>query len=151
MTARWNPPTPIPDFFQQLNDGKEFAEEGNEIFNDSQLICLFYDNANASRVLNETLKTWRKKTDIDKAYENFVLFMTQQEEYPLNNNPTHGTTSYSNTMVDRILHEKIQESINQLGPLHQSLYEEESGNDKNCYLNISTTTVANGFTMESIE
>ena len=29
MTARWNIPTPISDLFQQLNDGKEFAEEGN--------------------------------------------------------------------------------------------------------------------------
>ena len=26
MTARWNPPTPIDDLFQQLNDGNEFLE-----------------------------------------------------------------------------------------------------------------------------
>ena len=29
MTARWNPPTPIADLFQQLNDRKYFAEEVN--------------------------------------------------------------------------------------------------------------------------
>ena len=28
-TARWNPPTPIADLFQELNDRREFAEEGN--------------------------------------------------------------------------------------------------------------------------
>ena len=29
MTARWNPPTPIADLFQNLNDGKESAEDVN--------------------------------------------------------------------------------------------------------------------------
>ena len=36
-------------------------------------------------------------------------------------------------------------------PLYQSPSEEESGNDKNCSPNISTTTSANAVTMESIE
>ena len=40
MAARWNPPTPIADLFQQLSYGEEFVEEGNEIINDIQLLCL---------------------------------------------------------------------------------------------------------------
>ena len=48
MTACWNPPTPISDHFQQLKDGKEFAEEGNKIINDSQLLRLCYENVHAS-------------------------------------------------------------------------------------------------------
>ena len=54
-------------------------------------------------------------------------------------------------MVDSIVHEKMQEFINQMGPFYQSPSEEESGNDKNCSSNISATTSANVFTMESIK
>ena len=80
MTAYWNSPTPIFDIFQQLNDGKDFEkEEGNETINDSQLICLCYDNMYASGLFNKTHKNWRKQTDIGKTYANFVPFMTQQE------------------------------------------------------------------------
>ena len=38
-----------------------------------------------------------------------------------------------------------------MGPLYKSPSEEESGNEKNCSPNISTTTRANLVTMESIE
>ena len=151
MTARWNPPTPIADVFQQINEGKFFAEEGNQIINEIQLLRLFYDNVHASILFNETLKTWREKPDIDKTYANFAPFMTQQEEDCPSNQATSGTTGYSNAMIDRILHDKMQEFINQMGPLYHSPYEEESGNDKNCSLNISTTTSANAVIMESIE
>ena len=38
-----------------------------------------------------------------------------------------------------------------MGTFYQSPSEEESGNDKNCSPNISTTTSANSVNMESIE
>ena len=54
-------------------------------------------------------------------------------------------------MIGSILHDKMQEFINQIRPFYQSPSEEESDNDKNCSPNLSTTTSANSFTMESIE
>ena len=54
-------------------------------------------------------------------------------------------------MVDSIVHEKMQNFTNQMWPFYKSPSEEESGNDKNCSPNISTTTSANAFTMENIE
>ena len=54
-------------------------------------------------------------------------------------------------MIDRILHDKMQEFINQMGTFYHSPSGEESVNDKNCSPNISTTTSANAVTMESIE
>ena len=108
MTARCNPPTPISDLFQKLNEGKYFTEEVNKIINDSQLLGLCYVNMHASRLFNKTLKTWRKKLDIDKTYANFVPFMTQQEEDCLSNQPTSVTTGYSNAMIDIIVHDKIK-------------------------------------------
>ena len=40
MAARWNPPTPITDLLQQLNDREDFLEEGIKIINNSILIFL---------------------------------------------------------------------------------------------------------------
>ena len=50
--------------------------------------------------------------------------MTQQEENSLSNHPTSVTTGYSNAMIDKIVHEKIQEFINQMGTLYQYPSEE---------------------------
>ena len=108
MTARWNQPTPISDLFQQLNDGKESTEEGNEIINDSQLLRLCYNNVHASGIFNETLKTWREKPDIDKIYANFFPFVTQQEEDRPINQPKSGTRGYINAMIDNIVDDKMQ-------------------------------------------
>ena len=54
-------------------------------------------------------------------------------------------------MVDSIVHDKMQEFINKMGPLYQSPYEEDSVNDKKCYHNISTTTSDNEVTIENTE
>ena len=87
----------------------------------------------------QKLKAWREKPDIDNIYANFVIFMTQQEEDLLNNQPISGTTGFSKAMVDSIVHKKIQEFINQMVPFYQSSFEQESVNDINCSHNISTT------------
>ena len=52
--------------------------------------------------------------------------MTQQEEDRNTNQPTSGTTGYSNAMIDIIVHDKMQEFVNQIGPFYQSPSEEES-------------------------
>ena len=77
--------------------------------------------------------------------------LSQQEEFRLSDQPTSGTTYYINAMIDRIVHDKMKEFINQMGPSYQSPYEEESGNEEKCSPIISTTTSANAVTMENIE
>ena len=62
--------------------------------------------------------------------------MTQQEEDRLSNQPTSGTTGYRNAMIDSIVHDKMQEFINQKGPFYQYPFEEESGNDKTIIQNL---------------
>ena len=56
---------------RNLNDEKEFAEEGYEIINDRRLICLYYEKVHASVLFRKTFKTWRKKVDINKTYAKF--------------------------------------------------------------------------------
>ena len=53
--------------------------------------------------------------------------MTQQEEDHLSHQPTSGTKGYSIVIIDRIVHEKIQEFTNKMGPFYQSPSVEESG------------------------
>ena len=74
-----------------------------------------------------------KKPYIHKTYSNIFPFMTQQEEDCLNNKPTSRTAGYSNAMVDSIVHDKMQELINQKVPFYQYPSEEEPVNDKNVH------------------
>ena len=60
-TAHCNLTTPISDLFQQLNDGKEFSAQGNEIFNGIKLLCLLYENVHESWLSNERIKNWHEK------------------------------------------------------------------------------------------
>ena len=101
----------------------------------------------ASGIFNKTIKTWRKKTDIDKKYAINPPFTTQQEKYCLSNKPTSGTEGFSNAMVDEIINDKMKELINQMGPFYQDPSEEEPVNDKNCPHKISTLTSTNSVTM----
>ena len=71
MTVCWNPPTPITELFQRPNDGKDSAEEGNEIINDRKLPCLCYEKVHASVLFRKTFKIWREKVYIDKTYAKF--------------------------------------------------------------------------------
>ena len=82
----------------------------------------------------------RKKSGIQlKRTANFFLFMNPTEEkIGLGNRPTSGTTGYINVVIDSIVHDKVQEFINRMGPFYQSPYEEISGNDQNTVLPSST-------------
>ena len=86
------------------------------------MIVNFYASATTmyTVIFNETLKIWRKKTEIDKTYANFVKFMTLQEEDLLSNQPTSGAAGFRNSVVDDIVHEKMQELINQMVSFDQS-------------------------------
>ena len=96
----------------------------------STSLLLIRKNVHASRVFNKKLKTWREKTDVDETYETFVPFMTQQEEDCLNNQPTSGTAGFRNVVVYSIVHDKMQQFINQMETFYQYPYEEESLNIK---------------------
>ena len=76
--------------------------KGNEIINYSQLLCLCTKIYMHPYFSTKHSKPGAKKTDIDKTYANFVPFMTQQEEYCLNNQPTSGTPGFSKAIVDII-------------------------------------------------
>ena len=73
--------------------------------------------------------------------------MIQQEEYCLSIKQAYRVEGFSNTMVDDIVHGKIQQFINQMGPFYQAPSEEKPVNDKNCPIKIYTSTSTNAITM----
>jgi hypothetical protein len=68
MNAQWNPPTSIADLYKQLQDGQVFAKDGKEDITGSQLLCLCYNNVNATGLFNDALKLWRAKPEASKTY-----------------------------------------------------------------------------------
>jgi hypothetical protein len=66
MNAQWNPPTPIADLFQQLQDGQTFTTDGHKDITDSQLLHLCYDNVNNTGLFGDALKIWRAKPEASK-------------------------------------------------------------------------------------
>jgi len=109
MTAQWNPPTPIEDLFLQLREGQEFATEGSETIDDSQLLRLCYDNVNKTGLFNDALKIWRAKTT--KNYSLFTTYMTNEHEDRMKNQTTSASAGYSannvSTITD-IVHKELE-------------------------------------------
>ncbi len=99
MTAPWNPPTPIETLFNQLKEGKEFAQKGHERFENSQLMRLAYDNIKATGLFDVQCREWRHKSAAEKNYTNFVEFFTAAETDRNQNEATTGSAGYSANAV----------------------------------------------------
>ena len=61
MKVPWNPPTPIETLFLQLEEGQEFALEGNEKIDDTTLVRLGYDNVVATGQFTKYCTKWRNR------------------------------------------------------------------------------------------
>ena len=64
-----------------------------------------------------------QKPGIDKTCANFFPLLSQQEKDSLNNQPTTVTVGFINSMVDSIVHDKIQEFMNQMVLFYKSTSE----------------------------
>ena len=76
MTAQWTPPKPIESLFEQLKEGKEFANEGSETIQDPQLMRLAYDNVKSTGLFNDQCRLWRAKSLADKTYAILIEYFT---------------------------------------------------------------------------
>jgi hypothetical protein len=129
MNTQWNPPTPIADLFQQLQDGQTFAKDGKEDITDSQLLRLCYDNVNATGLFNDALKLWRAKPDASKTYQTFKTLMTSEHDDRMKNQLTSkaaGYTANQATFVTDLIHQELQQFVN-----HMPFFQQEPPNDEN--------------------
>jgi hypothetical protein len=129
MNAQWNPPTPIADLFQQLQDGQTFAKDGHKDITDSQLLRLCYDNVNNTRLFNDALKIWRAKPEAFKTYNNFKILMTIKHNDRMKNNLRSKAAGYSanqTTFVTNLIHQELQQFVN-----HMPYFQQEPTKDEN--------------------
>ena len=75
MRAPWNPPTPIETLFEQLTQGKKFAEKGGETIPDSTLIKLGFQNIQKTGLFDKPCEKWRKKPTTAQTWDDFVDFL----------------------------------------------------------------------------
>jgi hypothetical protein len=129
MNAQWNPPTPIADLFQQLQDGQTFAKDGFEDITDSQLLRLCYDNVNKTGLFDDALKIWRAKSEASKTYKDFKISMTIEHDDRMKNHLASKTAGYSanqTTFVTDLIHQELQQFVN-----HMPFFQQEPTNDEN--------------------
>jgi hypothetical protein len=129
MNAQWNPPTPIADLFQQLQDGQTFAKDGLKDITDSQLLCLCYDNVNKTGLFDDALKIWRAKPEASKTYKDFKILMTVEHDDRMKNHLTSKSAGYSanqTTFVTNLIHQELQQFVN-----HMPLFQQEPTNNEN--------------------
>ena len=91
MAAPWTPPTPIESLFEQLKEGKEFANEGSETIENAQLMRMSYDNIKATGLFNDQCCLWRAKPAADKTYDNLVEYFTNCDNDRRQNEVTSGS------------------------------------------------------------
>ena len=91
MTAQWTPPTPIEVLFEQLKEGQEFANEGNEKVSNYQLMRLAYDNIQAAGIFKDACREWRKKPTADKNYDTLIEHFTDNDRDRRENEATSGS------------------------------------------------------------
>ena len=104
------PATPIEALFEQLKEGQEFATEGKEKIEDSQLMRLTYDSIKATGLFNDQCKIWRNKSVLLKTYDHLITYFTDSDTDRRQNERTSGSARYSAHTV----HEVVREEFNSI-------------------------------------
>eukprot|EP00978_Attheya_sp_CCMP212_P018413 scaffold50382_cov35-Attheya_sp.AAC.1 len=71
MTAKWHPPTPIEDLFEQLRAGAAFALEGEYTLLPTSVVQLGYTILLQTGLFDQACRDWRDKAQKDRT---MVLF-----------------------------------------------------------------------------
>jgi hypothetical protein len=71
MRAAFDADQPIEVLFTQIEDGMDYAAAGNGAYSLQQIIIIAYSLIFASDAYPEACREWRKKSEVDKNWENF--------------------------------------------------------------------------------
>ncbi len=91
---------PIDVYFQKVDDCVQYAADGQVAFTPDQILQTAYHAISTSGHYNEACKEWRKKTVLDKTWQNFKRFFAAEyhdlkEQQKVNNsqNNFHGANA----------------------------------------------------------
>ena len=116
MRAPWSPPTPIETLFDQLEEGQEFAAQGNEIIDNSQLMRWAYDNIKATGLFDKDCERWRKRPPAVKQWTAFKTFFIIAEDDRKKNNPSTEPSSYSANQVQQLIQDELESILAESAP-----------------------------------
>ena len=116
MRAQWTPPTPIETLFDQLEDGQEYAAQGKEIINNSQLMRWAYDNIKATGLFDKDCERWRKRPTPLKTWTAFKSFFIIAEDDRKKNNPSASEATYSANQVQQLIQDELESILAESAP-----------------------------------
>jgi hypothetical protein len=73
MAAKWHPPTPIEDLFEQLRVGKEFAIEGGDAMSVQEQVRLGYNIIDETGLFTNACRDWRILPPAQQTFDEFQL------------------------------------------------------------------------------
>ena len=74
LESAWDPVTPFESLVIRANECRDFAAAGNDPITDAAMLRAFVKSVEASGVLVEAIKDWRKKPTADRTWANVVPF-----------------------------------------------------------------------------
>jgi hypothetical protein len=94
MQLPWNPPTPIEDLFIQLEEGRDFANDGEETIANTTLVRMGYEIIEANGLFELPCREWRQKaTAAERTFTRFKAhFRTANTDRK--STATTGTSGY---------------------------------------------------------
>jgi hypothetical protein len=118
MTIPWNPPAPIEQLWKQLQDGQNFAQQGNEPISNETLARLGYENILATGLFDSSCKKWRARAPNDQTFTELQVFFAHEVTDYEAHVPTSGTRGYANSTetIQDIVHNELQQIFTQHNP-----------------------------------
>lgn len=84
LNQPWDPNTPLETLINQIEEGMEFAEAGNQALTDRQIVNTAYTLVFQTGLYFDDCKNWNRKTEADRTWINFKShFLEAQREVRL--------------------------------------------------------------------
>jgi uncharacterized phage-associated protein len=80
MTTPWHPPTPIEDFFDQIENGIRFAIAANAPLPDILVVETAYKNVAATGLFTDDCKAWRARPIAQRTWTEFKTYFLAQSK-----------------------------------------------------------------------
>ena len=78
MSVAYDPSRPIEDLYKQIQDGRAYAQAGNQPYGRQQLVNMAYALIFNTGVYHEGCKEWEREDIMEKTWENFKIHFTAE-------------------------------------------------------------------------
>jgi hypothetical protein len=94
MCQTYEPSSPIEDLFRQMQDGRAYAQAGQQPYGKQQIINIAYALVFNTGVYSDACKEWEKYDILEKTWENFKTHFTTEHRLYRKQTQTSQETGY---------------------------------------------------------